>query len=128
MAPFGFLATFFAVCFVAYSNGANANFKGVASLFGSKTMPDAEREGREVRPSGSMNACQALEAFTIIGDATHLVHPADARNFAPLRGGLRARGRNSIPERNDSDRPSRTLPLRRMQQLSARRSMALALE
>jgi inorganic phosphate transporter, PiT family len=28
---------FFAVCFLAYSNGANDNFKGVASLFGSKT-------------------------------------------------------------------------------------------
>ena len=27
----------FAVCFLAYSNGANDNFKGVASLFGSKT-------------------------------------------------------------------------------------------
>ncbi len=26
-----------AVCFLAYSNGANDNFKGVASLFGSKT-------------------------------------------------------------------------------------------
>ena len=25
------------VCFLAYSNGANDNFKGVASLFGSKT-------------------------------------------------------------------------------------------
>ncbi|MBI4327818.1 MAG: inorganic phosphate transporter [Chloroflexi bacterium] len=29
--------TFFAVCFLAYSNGANDNFKGVASLFGSRT-------------------------------------------------------------------------------------------
>jgi PiT family inorganic phosphate transporter len=28
---------FLAVCFLAYSNGANDNFKGVASLFGSKT-------------------------------------------------------------------------------------------
>ncbi|HVV70856.1 MAG TPA: inorganic phosphate transporter, partial [Verrucomicrobiae bacterium] len=28
---------FVAVCFVAYSNGANDNFKGVASLFGSRT-------------------------------------------------------------------------------------------
>ena len=26
-----------AVCFLAYSNGANDNFKGVASLFGSGT-------------------------------------------------------------------------------------------
>ncbi|MBF8250867.1 MAG: phosphate transporter, partial [Deltaproteobacteria bacterium] len=26
-----------AVCFLAYTNGANDNFKGVASLFGSKT-------------------------------------------------------------------------------------------
>jgi len=26
-----------AVCFLAYSNGANDNFKGVASLFGSRT-------------------------------------------------------------------------------------------
>src|SRR5256885_16765372 len=26
-----------AACFLAYSNGANDNFKGVASLFGSKT-------------------------------------------------------------------------------------------
>ncbi|HWV99941.1 MAG TPA: inorganic phosphate transporter [Candidatus Acidoferrum sp.] len=31
------LCLFFAVCFVAYSNGANDNFKGVASLFGSRT-------------------------------------------------------------------------------------------
>jgi PiT family inorganic phosphate transporter len=29
--------TFLAVCFVAYTNGANANFKGVASLYGSGT-------------------------------------------------------------------------------------------
>src|SRR5438067_6939190 len=28
---------FFAACFLAYSNGANDNFKGVASLFGSRT-------------------------------------------------------------------------------------------
>lgn len=28
---------FFAVCFVAFTNGANANFKGVASLYGSGT-------------------------------------------------------------------------------------------
>ena len=28
---------FVATCFVAYSNGANDNFKGVASLFGSRT-------------------------------------------------------------------------------------------
>jgi inorganic phosphate transporter, PiT family len=28
---------FFAACFLAYSNGANDNFKGVASLYGSKT-------------------------------------------------------------------------------------------
>src|SRR5206468_4146171 len=28
---------FLATCFLAYSNGANDNFKGVASLFGSKT-------------------------------------------------------------------------------------------
>ncbi len=31
------LCLFFAVCFVACSNGANDNFKGVASLFGSRT-------------------------------------------------------------------------------------------
>ena len=30
-------ALFFATCFLAYSNGANDNFKGVASLFGSRT-------------------------------------------------------------------------------------------
>ena len=28
---------FIAVCFLAYSNGANDNFKGVASLYGSRT-------------------------------------------------------------------------------------------
>jgi PiT family inorganic phosphate transporter len=28
---------FFAVCFVAFTNGANDNFKGVASLYGSGT-------------------------------------------------------------------------------------------
>lgn len=32
-----FALIFFAVCFLAFSNGANDNFKGVASLFGSKT-------------------------------------------------------------------------------------------
>ena len=31
------LVLVFAACFLAYSNGANDNFKGVASLFGSKT-------------------------------------------------------------------------------------------
>ena len=28
------IALFFATCFLAYSNGANDNFKGVASLYG----------------------------------------------------------------------------------------------
>src|SRR5438552_7002920 len=32
-----FALLFFATCFLAYSNGANDNFKGVASLFGSRT-------------------------------------------------------------------------------------------
>lgn len=32
-----FVLLFFAACFLAYSNGANDNFKGVASLYGSKT-------------------------------------------------------------------------------------------
>jgi inorganic phosphate transporter, PiT family len=32
-----FVLLFFATCFLAYSNGANDNFKGVASLFGSCT-------------------------------------------------------------------------------------------
>lgn len=32
-----FIALFLATCFLAYSNGANDNFKGVASLFGSRT-------------------------------------------------------------------------------------------
>src|SRR6266487_3332233 len=32
-----FVLVFFATCFLAYSNGANDNFKGVASLFGSRT-------------------------------------------------------------------------------------------
>jgi PiT family inorganic phosphate transporter len=31
------LLLFLATCFLAYSNGANDTFKGVASLFGSKT-------------------------------------------------------------------------------------------
>ena len=30
-------ALFLATCFLAYPNGANDNFKGVASLFGSRT-------------------------------------------------------------------------------------------
>lgn len=29
---------FLAACFLAYSNGANDNFKGVATLFGSGTL------------------------------------------------------------------------------------------
>src|SRR5213593_3285009 len=32
-----FVLLFFATCFLAYANGANDNFKGVASLFGSRT-------------------------------------------------------------------------------------------
>lgn len=32
-----FVALFFVVCFLAYSNGANDNFKGVATLLGSRT-------------------------------------------------------------------------------------------
>jgi len=32
-----FLLLFLATCFLAYSNGANANFDGVAPLFGSRT-------------------------------------------------------------------------------------------
>ena len=31
------LLLFIAACFLAYSNGANDNFKGVATLFGSGT-------------------------------------------------------------------------------------------
>jgi PiT family inorganic phosphate transporter len=31
-----FALLFVATCFLAYSNGANDNFKGVASLFGSR--------------------------------------------------------------------------------------------
>lgn len=31
------IALFLATCFLAYSNGANDNFKGVASLYGSRT-------------------------------------------------------------------------------------------
>jgi len=37
MPPMIPVALFLAVCFLAYSNGANDNFKGVATLFGSKT-------------------------------------------------------------------------------------------
>lgn len=33
-----FLVLFLATCFLAYSNGANDNFKGVATLFGSSTI------------------------------------------------------------------------------------------
>ena len=32
-----FLLLFLAACFLAYSNGANDNFGGLASLFGSRT-------------------------------------------------------------------------------------------
>ena len=32
-----FLLLFLAACFLAYSNSANDNFEGVASLFGSRT-------------------------------------------------------------------------------------------
>src|SRR3954467_14439178 len=32
-----FVLLFLATCFLAYSNGANDNFKGVASLYGSRT-------------------------------------------------------------------------------------------
>ncbi len=32
-----FILLFIAACFLAYSNGANDNFKGVATLFGSGT-------------------------------------------------------------------------------------------
>src|ERR1041384_8787493 len=34
----------FAVFFLAYSNGANDNFKGVASLFGSQSWPGLRRQ------------------------------------------------------------------------------------
>lgn len=36
------ISLFLAVCFVAYTNGANANFKGVASLYGSGTTTRRE--------------------------------------------------------------------------------------
>ena len=32
-----FILLFLTTCFLAYSNGANDNFKGVATLFGSRT-------------------------------------------------------------------------------------------
>jgi len=32
-----FILLFLATCFLAYSNGANDNFEGVATLFGSRT-------------------------------------------------------------------------------------------
>ena len=41
---------FLAACFLAYSNGANDNFKGVASLYGSRTadLPHGARAGRRI--------------------------------------------------------------------------------
>jgi phosphate/sulfate permease len=47
---------FIAACFLAYANGANDNFKGVASLFGSRTTSyrtrsDGRPSPRSVAPS-----------------------------------------------------------------------------
>ena len=49
---------FFAVCFVAFTNGANANFKGVASLYGSgtTTLRTAALWGTAMTFAGSLAA------------------------------------------------------------------------
>ena len=49
---------FLAVCFVAFTNGANANFKGVASLYGSgtTTLRQAAMWGTATTFAGSVAA------------------------------------------------------------------------
>src|SRR5215218_951993 len=63
-------ALFIAVCCVAYTNGANANFKGVASLYGSgtATLRTAALWGTATTFAGSITALflaeEMLRAFT----------------------------------------------------------------
>lgn len=57
---------FLAVCFVAFTNGANANFKGVASLYGSGTTTrrQAALWGTATTFAGSLAALVASMYFT----------------------------------------------------------------
>jgi len=55
---------FFVTCFLAYSSGANDNFKGVTMLFGSKT--------RALAIAGH-GQCLLLELFVIFAAATSRV-------------------------------------------------------
>ena len=52
-----FVLLFLAACFLAFSNGANDNFKGVATLFGSKT-------------TGYKNAINWATVTTLAGSVT----------------------------------------------------------
>jgi phosphate/sulfate permease len=52
-----FALLFFATCFLAYSNGANDNFKGVASLFGSRRSVAAHEMGEKCLGDVRVGAC-----------------------------------------------------------------------
>ena len=57
------LLLFLATCFLAYSNGANDNFKGVASLFGSRTTSYRTAIGWATVTTFGGSICAADEYF-----------------------------------------------------------------
>ena len=57
---------FLATCFLAYSNGANDNFKGVASLFGSKTTSYRTAIGWATVTTFDGSTCSIFFAQTLL--------------------------------------------------------------
>jgi PiT family inorganic phosphate transporter len=60
------LLLFLATCFLAYSNGANDNFKGVASLFGSKTASYRTAIGWATITTFAGSVCSLFFAATLL--------------------------------------------------------------
>ena len=63
---FMILLLFLAACFLAYSNGANDNFKGVASLFGSKTTSYGAAIGWATLTTFGGSVCSIYLAPTLL--------------------------------------------------------------
>src|SRR5258706_5368324 len=60
------LPLFLAACFLAYSNGANDNFKGVASLFGSKVSSYRAAIGWATVTTFGGSICSIFLASTLL--------------------------------------------------------------
>jgi len=78
-----------AICFLAYSNGANDNFKGVASLFGSRTAPKITAMLLAVQALDVRWGTLAVAVAMVIGGLLNARKVADtmSRRITPLNHG-----------------------------------------